>query len=75
MDLGHNVTGRRLESLLTMSLLQVWLLIAFLAAVVVAISEVVRRRTQSLAAGLATLVGGGIAGYSVFILVLLITSY
>ncbi|MXP22935.1 hypothetical protein GIY30_16475 [Gordonia sp. HNM0687] len=52
-----------------------WLLIAFLAAVVLAVGGVVGRRTQSLAAGLVVLVVAGIVCYVTFVIVLLIVGY
>ena len=55
--------------------LSLWIVLIILVAVVLTLSELVRRETHSLTAGLMTLAAGVGAGYLPFVTLLLLTSY
>lgn len=55
--------------------LSLWLILIMIVAVVLTLSEAVRRQTRSLTAGLVMLASGGFAGYALFVTILLMTSY
>ncbi len=69
--LAAGSTGRSVDTLTWW----LWLLIGFLAVVVLAIGEIVGRRTHSRAAGLVMAVVAGTECYVTFVAVLLVTGY